>query len=581
MVRKPHVAYFCMEFGLHESFPIYAGGLGILAGDFIKSAHDLSLPVVAVGLRWERGYGAQRIGPAGLPVEEFPSYDHDFLRETGVRVRVRVRGVEVPCVVWMTERFGHVPLYLIEPYRHQDRWITHRLYEAGTDVRIAQEMLLGIGGVRALNWLGIPISTYHFNEGHAAFAGVEMIAERMAVNASFPDAWAETRKRIVFTTHTPVKEGNEEHSIQNLRRMGATLELSDAEMREIGGDPFNMTVAGLRLSHAANGVSELHGETSRAMWAHVRGAAPIVSVTNGVHAPTWQSPSIRTAKDDGDRLWAAHRAHKDEMVAEIERRQRVRLDPESLFIGFARRAAGYKRSDFILRDVKRLERLLETHRVALVFSGKAHPDDGIGKSIVANMVRAQEQYPGRIVFVENYDMSVARLLTRGCDVWLNNPIRPLEASGTSGMKVAMNGGLNLSILDGWWPEGCVHGVNGWAIGGTDAGDDARDLDALHEVLNKEVLPAWADRPGWVKMMQASIAMGVEHFSADRMVRDYFERLYLPGAPELAASLPTAYWDVGHGQSASAGGAPEADASGHPPTSSPPAGGSLTDAVSRP
>jgi starch phosphorylase len=275
MVQKPHVAYFCMEFGLHESFPIYAGGLGVLAGDFVKSAHDLKLPMVAVGLRWERGYGAQRIGPGGHPVEEFPSYDHSFLRETGVRVRVRVRGVEVPCIVWVTERFGHVPLYLIEPYRHQDRWITHRLYEAGTDVRIAQEMLLGIGGVRALNWLGIPISTYHFNEGHAVFAGVEMIAEGMERGDSFPDAWAQVRKKIVFTTHTPVKEGNEEHAIQDLRRMGAALELSGAEMREIGGDPFNMTVAGLRLSRAANAVSSLHGETSRSMWAHVGQSGPI------------------------------------------------------------------------------------------------------------------------------------------------------------------------------------------------------------------------------------------------------------------------------------------------------------------
>jgi glycogen phosphorylase len=565
MIDKPHVAYFCMEFGLHESFPIYAGGLGVLAGDFIKSAHDLKLPMVAVGLRWERGYGAQRIGAAGHPVEEFPSYDHSFLRETGVRVRVRVRGVEVPCLVWVTERFGHVPLYLIEPYRHQDRWITHRLYEAGTDVRIAQEMLLGIGGVRALNWLGIPISTYHFNEGHAVFAGIEMIAERMATGVSFPEARAEVQKKIVFTTHTPVKEGNEEHALQDLRRMGAALELSGAEMREIGGDPFNMTVAGLRLAHAANAVSALHGETSRTMWAHVSDAAPIHSVTNGVHQPTWQAPSVRSAQGDPEKLWTVHRGLKDELTSEIERRQRVRLDPESLYIGFARRAAGYKRSDFILRDAERLEALFARHKVALIFSGKAHPDDRIGKSIVANMVKAEQQYPGRVVFVENYDMGVARLLTRGCDVWLNNPIRPLEASGTSGMKAAMNGGLNLSILDGWWPEGCVHGVNGWAIGGDDAGDDTRDIDALYEVLEDDVLPTWANRARWNRMMQASIAMACEKFSADRMVREYFDKLYLPGAPELAAGLPAASQAPPEGQ------AP-------PPGNS---NGFLTDAIARP
>lgn len=532
MRSVPHIAYFCMEFGVHESFPIYAGGLGVLAGDFIKSAKDLGIPMVAVGLRWDRGYGVQRIGPDSYPYEEFPSYEHGFLNDTGVRVRVRVRGVEVPCAVKVTERYGHVPLYLIEPIRAQDRWITHRLYEASTDARIAQEILLGIGGVRALNWLGIPISTYHFNEGHAVFAGVEMIAERMAMGMSFPDAWAETRKRIVFTTHTPVKEGNEEHSLKDLRRMGACLELSDGELREMGGDPFNMTVAGLRLARGANGVAELHGQTSRAMWAHVENAAPITSVTNGVHVPTWQAPSIRSSAPDAERLWQAHVALKNDLVAEVERRSQVRLDPQSLFIGFARRAAAYKRSDFILREATRLEPLLARHPVVLLFSGKAHPDDKVGKSIVARMVKAQGQYPGRVVFLENYDMALGRLLTRGCDVWLNNPIRPLEASGTSGMKAAQNGLLNLSILDGWWPEGCVHGVNGWAIGDERSGDDERDLEDLYRVLEEEVLPAWADRPRWIGMMQAAIRMGATRFSSDRMVREYAEKLY---GLELAAA----------------------------------------------
>src|SRR6059036_2144748 len=252
MAATPHVAYFCMEYGLDESFPIYSGGLGVLAGDFIKSARDLGRPLVAVGIRWDRGYCVQRIGPDGQPYDEFPRYQDDFLEDTGVRIRVRVRGREVPCAVRTTQRFGNVPLFLIEPQRAEDRWISNRLYEAGTDVRIAQEMLLGIGGVRALNWLGIPVSTYHFNEGHAVFAGVEMIAERMETGASFPEAWEETRSKIVFTTHTPVREG-EEHSLKDLCRLGACLQLSAAEMREIGGDPFNMTVAGLRLSRAANG----------------------------------------------------------------------------------------------------------------------------------------------------------------------------------------------------------------------------------------------------------------------------------------------------------------------------------------
>jgi starch phosphorylase len=531
MTRVPHIAYFCMEYGLNEAFPIYSGGLGVLAGDFIKAAHDLDKPVVAVGLRWERGYGAQYIADDGRPYEEYPGYDASFLEDTGVRVRVRVRGTEVPCAVRVTQRYGHVPLYLIDPLRAEDRWITHRLYEAGTDVRIAQEMLLGIGGLRALNWLGILVSTYHFNEGHAVFAGLEMIAERMEGGLSFPAAWAATRQRIVFTTHTPVKAGNEEHSVKDLRRMGACLQLSGAEMREIGGDPFNMTVAGLRLSRIANAVSALHGETARAMWAHVSDGAPITHVTNGVHTGTWQSDRIRTAMaaNDSQAIWHAHLEHKSALIDEIERRTGHVFDREALMIGFARRAATYKRGDLILRDAARLEKLLSNHPVQLVFAGKSHPDDASGKAIIARLVAAQHSHPGKIVFLENYDMALGRLLTRGCDVWLNNPVRPLEASGTSGMKAAMNGVLNLSILDGWWPEGCEHGVNGWAIGGEDAGDDAKDLAALYDALEREILPAWADRARWRAMMVTSITMGVERFSAARMVKDYFTRIYEPAA----------------------------------------------------
>ena len=532
MPRTEHIAYFCMEYGLSETFPIYSGGLGVLAGDFIKAAHDLARPVVAVGLRWERGYCAQYIDDEGRPYEEYPGYDHRFLESTGIRIRVRIRGKEVPCDVKVTKRFGNVPLYLIDPYRAEDRWITHRLYEAGTDVRIAQEMLLGIGGARALNWLGIPVSTFHFNEGHAVFAGLEMIADRMEGGATFPDAWAETRGRIVFTTHTPVKAGNEEHALKDLRRMGACLQLSGAEMREIGGDPFNMTVAGLRLARMANAVSALHGETARAMWAHVEDTAPIVHVTNGVHAGTWQSERVRAAGTNSDALWHAHAEHKSVLLDEVERRTGQTFDRKALTIGFARRAATYKRGDLILRDAARLEKLLASG-VQILFSGKSHPDDAGGKAMIAHLVQAQRSHPGKIAFLENYDMGLARLLTRGCDVWLNNPVRPLEASGTSGMKAAMNGVLNLSILDGWWPEGCEHGVNGWAIGKDEAGDDETDLAALHATIEDDVLPAWADRPRWIAMMRASVVMATTKFSASRMVQEYFEKVY--ATPVAAAS----------------------------------------------
>ena len=527
--HTPIVAYFCMEYGLHESFPIYSGGLGILAGDYIKAGHDLGAPMVAVGLLWARGYCVQRIGADGRPYEEYPGYDSSFLEDTGVRVRVRVRGREVPVRVWVTQKHGTIPLYLLEPLREEDRWITHRLYEAGTDTRIAQELILGIGGVRALGWLGFNVHTYHFNEGHAVFAGIERIAELMESGLQFPDAWERVRQQTVFTTHTPVKAGNEEHALTDLRRMGACLQLSGSEMRAIGGDPFNMTVAGLRLSRAANAVAQLHGETSRAMWKDVSNACPIGAITNGVHVPTWQAPEVREAGHDPSRLIEAHRRLKEQLLAEVQRRQGITIEPDAFLIGFARRAAGYKRSDLILRDEARLDALLSKHHVRVLFAGKSHPDDMNGKNIVARLVQGARKHPGKVVFLENYDMALGRLLTRGCDVWLNNPIRPLEASGTSGMKAAMNGVPNVSILDGWWPEACVDGVNGFAIGNDKSGDDIKDLQDLYDTLEKRVIPAFADRKKWAQIMVQSVKSTEAAFSCDRMMRQYFEQLYaMPG-----------------------------------------------------
>ena len=525
----PHVAYFCMEFGLHEEFPIYAGGLGILAGDFIKSAHDLALPVVGVGLRWGRGYSRQRLGADDTPYDEFPDYAADFLEDTGARVRVRIQTREVEARVWRTERWGNAPLYLLEPVADADRWITRRLYEHGLDCRVAQEILLGVGGVRALRKLGVDVDVYHFNEGHAVFAGVEMIAERMATGTPFREAWDAVRRQIVFTTHTPIPAGNEVHPTAELRRMGACCELVDWEMDMLGGDPFNMTVAGLRLSFRANAVSALHAEVSRAMWRDVDGASPIIPITNGVHVPTWQDARIREARGSAPGLWETHRALKRDLLDAVATRTGTRLDPDVLTIGFARRAATYKRSDLIFRDRARADALLAGGHLQLVFAGKAHPDDVEGKRIVANLVAMSRRYPRSVVFVPDYDMALGRLLTRGADVWLNNPIRPLEACGTSGMKAAMNGVLNLSVLDGWWPEACRHGENGWAIGdgeGMDPDQDERDLQALYTTLENEVLPAYADRDRWLAMMQASISTIQEQFSSDRMVREYFERLYV-------------------------------------------------------
>ena len=427
---------------------------------------------------------------------------------------------------------GIARLYLLEPSEERDRWITRRLYGGGGEDRVAQEIVLGVGGVRLLRALNLPVDVYHFNEGHAVFAGVELIADRMETGSRFHDAWREARRSIVFTTHTPVPAGNEVHALAELRRLGASCELVASELAEIGGDPFNMTVAGLRLAHAANAVAQLHGETARAMWAHVEDAAPIIAITNGVHQGTWQDPRIAAAHGSDDRLLAAKRALKVELLAEVRARTGTRLDPDALTIGFARRAATYKRPDLLLRDPGRFATLIKRNRVQLLFAGKAHPADHEGKAVIARLVEGLRQWPDSVAFLEDYDMALGRVLTRGCDVWLNTPRRPMEASGTSGMKAAMNGTLNLSVLDGWWPEGCEHGVTGWAIGdGTVSGDpDPRDLRALYDTLETEVLPTFADQARWTRMMRGSIRMAVERFSSDRMVREYFERLYSVASP---------------------------------------------------
>lgn len=542
-LNVPRVAYFSMEFGLHEDFAIYAGGLGILAGDVLRAARQLGVPLVGVGLLWQQGYTDQLIDAAGRPYDQFYDHHYDFLQNTGVQVQVHVDGRPVPCRVWKVDCFDNAPLYLLDTNLPgtDNGWITRRLYNQMGLERVAQEIVLGVGGVRALHALGIDVDVYHFNEGHAALGGVELIREKIAQGQPFAAAWKATRQQIVFTTHTPVKEGNEEHPHSLLRRAGAYDGLTYEQMRQIGGDPFNMTVAGLRLSRMANGVSRLHGETARQMWKDIRGASPILAITNGVHTAYWQDASIReamaaapapVAEPGADPLWQAHLALKKQLLAEVQARTGARLNPDALLIGFARRAALYKRGDLILRDLGDLEPLLSKGTVQFVFSGKAHPQDQAGKDLVARIVAASRRYPRSIVFLPNYDMAIGRLLTRGCDVWLNNPVRPLEASGTSGMKAAMNGVLNLSILDGWWPEACQHGVNGWQFGGGYQGpdQDQHDLEALRQTLLEEVIPTYyEDRPRWLQMMRSSITSTQEAFSAVRMLKEYYARMYDPGA----------------------------------------------------
>lgn len=529
--KKPTVAYFCMEYGLSSEFEIYSGGLGILAGDILKAAKDGNWPMIGVGLLWRQGYVKQQIGPDGQIWDSFREKRYDFLKDTGKTVSVLIRGRQVRCKIWKCTKFKNVPLYLLDTYlpENADWHITGQLYGWFGEERIAQELILGVGGVRALAKLKIKPDLYHFNDSHPVLAGVELIHQRMdQLEESFETAWKRVRNQIVFTTHTPVPAGNEVHNHELLNYMGAYNGLTYGQMVKLGGDPFSMTVAGLRLARKANAVAQLHGKTARAMWRDVEGGAEITAITNGVHNGTWQDRRIVKAYEEKGDLWEVHQRAKGELLAVVAERTGIELRPDVLLIGFARRAATYKRSDLIFRNRKVIDPLLKKGKLQIIFSGKAHPNDLAGKQILENLYHMTKRYGGSVVLLENYDMEIGALLTRGCDIWLNNPIRPMEASGTSGMKAAMNGVLNLSVLDGWWPEGCRHGSNGWQIGNAYEGPkaDQVDSDALYRVLQREVLPTYyRGRTKWVRMMRNSIRMSQEKFSAARMVAEYFEKLY--------------------------------------------------------
>lgn len=531
----PRVAYFCMEYALQNDFKMYAGGLGILAGDYLKGAKDHNFPIVGVGIKWKQGYTDQIIGPDDRPIDTYPVYQYPFLKDTGVTVSVTIRKREVRCKVWLCDEFGNVPLYLLDTDlpENEDAWICGQLYGWFGEERVAQEMVLGVGGVRALRALNIPVDVYHFNEGHALFAGFELMREKIDAGQSFDDAAAATRKEIVFTTHTPVIQGNESHYLDRLFYMGADLGIfSRKQMKDLGGRPFNMTVGALRLSRKANAVAQLHGVTANRMWKDVEDRAEIIGITNAIHVPTWVDQRMIAAATTGEGdLWQTHQENKQALIDFVADRTGVQLKHESLLIGFSRRAVAYKRSDLIFRDPELTDKYFKNGEIQIIFSGKAHPLDDSGKAIVSNIVAMTRKYPESVVFLENYDMTIGSMLVRGTDVWLNNPRRPQEASGTSGMKAAMNGVLNLSTLDGWWPEACQHGINGWQIGdGYEDKDvkrlDEHDLKALHDVLLNQVVPTYYNDKGkWVEMMKQSILTTFEKFAMKRMLDEYYELLY--------------------------------------------------------
>ena len=533
------VAYFSMEFGLHERLPIYSGGLGVLAGDHLKAAADLGIPLVGVGLLYAGGYFRQGIDKAGRQTEDYQPVDPEavgLVREP-CTVTVELGDETIEAAVWRKD-VGGVRLFLLEV-----DWLTDALYGGDREHRIRQELLLGVGGIRALAALGVEPTVFHLNEGHSAFLQIERARALVARGMETSAALEQIRRSSVFTTHTPVPAGNEVFDEELVARYAGKL-AEDAGLdrdtllalgRFEDKPGFGLTPLALRLSAAANGVSALHGDVARGMWGEL--GHEIGHVTNGVHVGTWLDPALaellRSAGVDpeaapNDANWPAARDLDPEAIWRVHTAAKARLaeragivDRELLTIGFARRFATYKRAGLVFSDLERLLAL----PVQIVVAGKAHPADVAGKDVMQGIVELARdpRAQGRVVFLENYDMGVARALVRGCDVWLNTPTRPLEASGTSGMKAALNGVLNLSVLDGWWAEGYSPEV-GWAIDGVS--DDA-DREQLYRLLEEEVVPTFTeDRERWIGMMKESIAQLAPRFSMHRAVVEYVERYYL-------------------------------------------------------
>ncbi len=611
-VLRPHpVAYFSAEFGLHESLPVYSGGLGVLAGDHIKSASDLDIPLVGIGLFYGQGYFRQRLDLGGWQREEYLKTDvNQMTMEVAIGkdgrpvvVEIETRSGRIRAKVWRV-KVGRRDLLLldsdVEGNAPEDRQLTSRLYGGDLRIRIRQELLLGVGGLRALKALGISPGVLHLNEGHSGFAVLEAIRMRMEEEGiSFEAAVPRISREVVFTTHTPVPAGHDRFDAglveEHIGPLREALELSQESLLGLGRENpnnadelFCMTVLALRLSRRANAVSALHAEVSRAMWTglfrnKLEDDVPIGHITNGVHVPSWLAPQMfrlydrhlgtdwhqrgSEAKiwlgienvDDGE-LWETHLNLKSQLiefvrrraVAQAERRGESRevlqrlervLSPDALTIGFARRFATYKRANLILTDIEKLASMVNdpNRPVQFVFAGKAHPLDEPGKRVlqqIAELMR-DPKFRDKFVFVEDYDINVGRHFVQGVDVWLNNPRRPLEASGTSGQKVVLNGGLNLSVLDGWWAE-AFDGMNGFAIGtgrthSNMSVHDARDGEDLLRTLREEVIPLYYQRDrdglprGWIKRMKRTIRTLGWRFNADRMVMDYTLKCYVPAA----------------------------------------------------
>lgn len=594
------IAFFSAEFGLHASLPIYSGGLGVLAGDVLKEASDAGIFLVGVGLFYKRGYFRQRLDRAGLQheywtssvVEELPLSPEcdDSGRER--RVQLRLRGRDVSARIFRVE-VGRVRLYLLDTDVPENdptsRWVTSTLYVSDRELRLMQYAVLAIGGVRALRSIGLDPSIFHLNEGHASLAVLELLREARARGTSFERACAEVRSQVVFTTHTPVAAGNERYSRPEidtvLGGLAGAIGVTDDQLfglarAGLDGDTFGVTELALRMARSTNGVSQKHGEVARGMWQHIWPGreprdVPITHVTNGVHAPTWVATPMRELLDrhlgDGwsrssdpavlgkitaipdEEIWSVRNVLRARLVTYVrERSVADRLargeslsyaegaldafNPTILTLGFGRRVASYKRLHLLIHDARRALALINGGHIQIVMAGRAHPADDGAKELV-RAIFALKVASARAVYLEDYDLAVARELVAGCDVWLNLPRPPLEASGTSGMKAALNGGLNLAVLDGWWCEAFDDGSTGWAIASsnesTDALQDARDAGTLYGLLEREVVPSFYERDAagipraWVRRIKASLLRVVSSFTTRRMLDEYAAKIWRP------------------------------------------------------
>jgi starch phosphorylase len=552
------VAYFSMEIAINPAMPTYSGGLGILAGDTLRSAADVGVPLAAFSLVHRKGYFQQRLDTNGTQREEVQPWDPaDFCTEESARVTVSVEERIVTVRVWrynMVGRYGHVvPIYLLDTdldgNSGWDRGLTDHLYGGDTNYRLQQEIVLGMGGARMAGALGLRVNVYHMNEGHAALLTLALLESQLGggpLGAATEADIEQVRKKCVFTTHTPVPAGHDRFSTeQSIRILGGDRTARLEKQNCFRDGMLNMTLLALRFSRYANGVAMQHGKVSQAMFPEF----VIHSITNGVHAPTWMSAPIQEMLDENIPEWRrdslylrhaidlleskiikAHAAAKDALLAEVAARTGLVLNPKVLTLGFARRAATYKRATLLFTDPKRLmEIATAAGGLQILYAGKAHPQDEPGKALIHQVIEEAAKLSNdvlRIVYLENYSWDLGAILTAGVDVWVNTPKRPYEASGTSGMKAALNGVPSLSILDGWWIEGCIEGVTGWAI--EDGADDATEAASLYKKLETAVVPLYLDAPEkWARLMLNTLAINGSFFNTGRMVRQYTCNSYYP------------------------------------------------------